>query len=138
MPQNATHTGDSLTCKTASHPVTTLDFLTSRIRDISDNRYMLFPDFVSFTRNLTHSFSWMTQTLYRRWSRISSNYRGIFLGSPSDLHLKLHFLPGNVFPASCISPCREKTGKVFLSPLLPSRFRFPLMHSYSFIKTNSL
>jgi hypothetical protein len=30
------------------------------------------------------------------------------------------------------------TGKVFLSPLLLSRFRFPLMRSHSFIKTTSL
>jgi len=138
MPQDATHTGDFLTCKTASYPVTTLDFLYSGIRDILDIRYILLPDFVLITRNFIHSFGLKTQMLYRRWSRIFSNYRGIFLGSPGDLHLKLHFLPGNVFPAPYISPRREKTGQVFLSPLLPSRFRFPLMHSHSFIKTKSL
>ena len=138
MPQNATYTGDFLLSKTALLPVPALDFLYSAQRDISNIRYMLLPDYVLFTRYLIRYCRWLTQMFYRLLSLILSNYHGIIPGSPSDLHVKLHFLPGNVFPASCISPCREMTGQVFLFPLLPSRFRFPLLQSHFFIKTTSL
>ena len=138
MPQNATYTGDLLTSKTALIPVSLHHFLYSVMRDILNFRYMLLVDFVFITRCIIRYCCLMTRMPSRLLSRVLSNYHGILLGSPGDFRVKLHFLPGNVFPASCISPCREMSGQVFSFPLLPTRFRFPLMPSHLFLKTTSL